>query len=259
MNIAQLFSLKNKIAIVTGASKGIGQQIATALASAGAKVIVSSRNQEAVDDVAKSIQQLGFEATGVTCHVGEPDQLKHLVNETVRLYGGVDILFNNAATNPYLGPIEEMPLDIYHKTMQINLEAAIFLSNLVHPMMKKRGGGSIIHISSIEGIHASAMFAAYNLSKAALIMLAKNQAAEWGKDNIRSNVICPGFVKTKLSKMLWSNEKLHDQLVNKIPLGRIAQPEEMAGLAVFLASEASSYMTGSTLVIDGGLLNGPLL
>ncbi|MDH5609049.1 MAG: SDR family oxidoreductase [Cyclobacteriaceae bacterium] len=259
MDIRALFDLTGKTAIVTGASKGIGKAIALGLAQAGAQVVVSSRNQEAVDEVATELRTAGHRAQGIACHVGDKDQLASLVQQTNGHFGPVDILVNNAATNPFFGPIEELDMGAFQKTMNINLEAAILLSNLVYPQMKASGEGSIIHISSIEGIHASALFSAYNVSKAALIMLTKNQAAEWGKDKVRVNVICPGFVKTKLSKMLWSNENVHNRLIEKIPLGRMAEPEEMAGLAVFLASKASSYMTGSTLVQDGGLLNGPIL
>lgn len=258
MIIKQLFDLTDKVAIITGASKGIGEQMARGLAEFGAKVVVSSRNQEAVDQVAEQYKADGLTATGIACHVGDEEQRKHLIEKTLEQYGRIDILINNAATNPYFGPIDQMTREVYQKTMQINLDGAMYLSNLVHPKMKANGGGSIIHISSIEGLHASAGFAAYNLSKAALIMLAKNQAVEWGSDNVRVNVICPGLVKTKLSKMLWSNEAMKRKAEQKIPLNRMAQPKEMAGLAVFLASDASSYMTGATLVNDGGLLNAGL-
>lgn len=258
MTIKNLFDLTDKVAIVTGASKGIGEQMARGLAEFGAKVVVSSRNQEAVDAVAEQYKADGLEAVGIACHVGDEAQRNHLIEQTVAHYGKVDILINNAATNPYFGPIDQMTPEVYQKTMSINLDAAMFLSNLVYAEMKKNGGGSIIHISSIEGLHASAGFAAYNLSKAALVMLAKNQAAEWGSDNVRVNVICPGLVKTKLSKMLWANEAMKRKAEKKIPLNRMAQPSEMAGLAVFLASDASSYMTGATLVNDGGLLNAGL-
>lgn len=258
MRIKKLFNLEGKVAIVTGASKGIGESIARGLAEFGAKVVIASRKQEAVDKVAASFKADGLEATGIACHVGHQDQLENLVNKTIETYGKIDILINNAATNPYFGPLEYLTPEAFQKTMDINLNAAVFLSNLVRPNMANNGGGSIIHISSIEGIHASMFFSAYNMSKAALIMLTKSQAAEWGRDNIRANVICPGFVKTKLSQALWGNEDLLKQAEKSIPLSRMADPDEMAGLAVFLASDASSYCTGSTIVNDGGLLNGPL-
>jgi NAD(P)-dependent dehydrogenase (short-subunit alcohol dehydrogenase family) len=258
MQIRSFFDLTGKVAIVTGASKGIGAQMARGLAEFGAKVVISSRKQEALDEVASTFQADGLEAVGIACHVGDAEQRQALIDQTMEKYGRIDVLINNAATNPYFGPIDKMTPEVYQKTMAINLDAAMYMSNLVYAVMKKQNSGSIIHISSIEGLHASAGFAAYNLSKAALVMLAKNQAAEWGSDGVRVNVICPGLVKTKLSQMLWKNEAVLKQVEKKIPLQRMAQPPEMAGLAVFLASDASSYMTGSTLVNDGGLLNAGL-
>ncbi|MEM1328559.1 MAG: glucose 1-dehydrogenase [Bacteroidota bacterium] len=258
MQIKPFFDLTDKVAIVTGASKGIGEQMARGLAEFGAKVVVSSRKQVAVDEVAAKFQADGLEAVGIACHVGEAAQRQALIDQTIEKYGRLDVLINNAATNPYFGPIDKMTPEVYQKTMQINLDAAMYMSNLAYDIMKRQNSGSIIHISSIEGLHASAGFAAYNLSKAALVMLAKNQAAEWGSDGVRVNVICPGLVQTKLSQMLWKNEAVLKQVEKKIPLQRMAQPPEMAGLAVFLASDASSYMTGATLVNDGGLLNAGL-
>jgi len=258
MNIKQRFELNDKVAVVTGASKGIGEAMAHGLAEFGARVVLSSRKQEAVDEVADRFKKEGLEARGIACHVGDAGQREALVQKTLDAYGRIDILINNAATNPYFGPIEQMTEAAYHKTLDVNLHAALHLSNLIYPHLKKQGGGSIIHLSSIEGLHASAYFSAYNISKAGIIMLGKNQAAEWGKDGIRVNVICPGLVKTKLSAGLWQNETLMKSLPNKIPLGRMASPEEMAGLAVYLASDASSYTTGGVFVSDGGLLEGPL-
>ncbi len=259
MRIKQLFNLEGKVAVVTGASKGIGEAMARGLAEFGAKVVVSSRKQEAVDQVAEEFVQDGLDAIGIECHVAKEDHRKNLINKTIEHYGRLDILINNAGTNPYFGPIENMPMEAYQKTMDINLNAPMDLSRLAFPHMKKNGSGSVIHISSIEGIHASAGFAAYNLSKAGLVMLAQNQAAEWGKDNVRVNVICPGLVKTKLSRMLWEGDARTASINKTVPLGRMAVPDEMAGLAVFLASDASSYMTGSVLVNDGGILHAPVM
>lgn len=257
--IKPLFDLTGKVAIVTGASKGIGEAMARGLAEHGAKVVISSRKQESVDEVAASFKADGLEAVGIACHVARKDQCEALIEQTIAKYGRVDIVINNAGTNPYFGPIENMGDDIYQKTMDINVNACMFLSNLCVPHMRNNGGGSIIHISSIEGLHPTAGFAAYNISKAALVMLAQNQAVEWGKDNIRVNVICPGLVQTKLSTALWADEKNLKKFESKIPLGRMAQPDEMAGLAVFLASNASTYMTGAVLVNDGGILHAPVL
>lgn len=257
--IKKLFDLTGKVAIVTGASKGIGEAMARGLAEHGAKVVVSSRKQEAVEAVADTFKADGLEAVGIACHVAQEAQREHLINETISKYGRIDCIINNAGTNPYFGPIDKMPMPAYQKTMDINLNAPMELSRLAYPHMQKVGGGSVIHISSIEGLHATAGFAAYNLSKAGLVMLAQNQAAEWGKDNIRVNVICPGLVKTKLSAALWSDENNLKKFEKNIPLKRMAAPDEMAGLAVFLASEASSYMTGAVLVNDGGILHAPIM
>ncbi len=259
MRIKKLFQLEGKVAIVTGASKGIGEAMARGLAEFGAKVVVSSRKQDAVDAVAQQFREDGLEAIGIECHVGNEEHRNQLINKTVEQYGGVDILINNAGTNPYFGPIENMSSAAYQKTMDINLNAPMELSKLALPYMRNAGGGSVIHISSIEGLHATAGFAAYNLSKAGLVMLAQNQAAEWGQHNVRVNVICPGLVKTKLSRMLWESESNQKGFSKNIPLKRMAVPDEMAGLAVFLASDASSYMTGSVLVNDGGILHAPIM
>ncbi len=257
--IKPLFNLEGKVAIVTGASKGIGEAMARGMAEFGAKVVVSSRNQESVEEVANNFKADGLEAIGIACHVADIAHQENLINKTIEKYGRIDILINNAGTNPYFGPIENMPMSAYQKTLDINLHACLQLSSLAYPHMKKNGGGSIIHISSIEGLHPSAGFAAYNISKAGLIMLSQNQAAEWGKDNIRVNVICPGLVKTKLSAALWADDNNRKKFEHNIPLKRMAMPDEMAGLAVFLASDASSYMTGAVLVNDGGILHAPIL
>ena len=251
--------INNKVAVITGASKGIGESIARGLAEFGANVVISSRKQEAVDKVASQFNSDGLSAIGIECHVAKEDQQKELIRKVMDKLGRIDILINNAGTNPYFGPVDKMPLNLYQKTMDINVNSAISLSNLVYPIMKKQGGGSIIHVSSIEGIHPSKMMTAYNISKASLIMLGNNQAIEWGKDNIRVNMICPGYVKTKLSAALLEHEASYKSFLKNVPLGRVSTPDEMAGLAVFLASDASSYMTGSSIVNDGGLLHAPLI
>lgn len=246
------FDLTGKVAIITGASKGIGERMARGLAEFGAKVIVSSRKQEAVDIVSEVICQDGYEAKGIACHVGQVDQLRNLIDRTVELYGGVDILINNAATNPTFGPIAETDDAVFDKIMDVNVKAPFQLCNMVYPIMKKRGGGSIINIASVEGMKPSFGLGLYSVSKAALIMLTKNQAKEWGNDGIRVNAICPGLVKTKFSSAIWQNDHILNQVEKHLPAGRMAMPDEMAGLAVFLASEASSYCTGSVFTADGG-------
>ncbi len=255
--IKSRFDLTGKTAIVTGASKGIGESIARGFAEFGANVVVSSRKQAAVDEVAESFRKDGLSAIGIECHVAKEDHRQTLIKKTMEAYGRIDILVNNAGTNPYFGPIDQMPMELYQKTMDINMGSCIALSNLVYPIMNKQGGGSIMHVSSVEGLHATAMFAAYNISKAALIMLTKNQAAEWGKDNIRVNAICPGFIKTKLSAGIWQNEAIYNSMMKNIPMKRMGEPDEMAGLACYLASDAGSYCTGETHVNDGGIMHAP--
>ena len=248
------FDLTGKVAIVTGASKGIGEAIARGLAEFGAKVVVSSRKQEAVDAVAQSIVEVGGEAIGIACHVGNSDQLKNLVDKTLDAFGGVDILVNNAATNPAFGPIQGTDNNLFDKIMSVNVRAPFELSNLVFPSMQSRGGGSIIHISSVEGIKPSVGLGLYSVSKASLLMLAQSQAKEWTGSGIRVNALCPGLVKTKFSAALWQNEAIMKTVKQHLPAGRMAQPEEMVGLAIFLASDASSYSTGSVFTADGGHL-----
>ncbi len=249
-----LFDLSGKVAIVTGASRGIGENIARGLAEFGAKVVLASRKQENVDQVAESMLRDGYDILPMACHVGSESDLQNLVEKTLEKYGGVDILINNAATNPVYSPIEDMSSVLFDKMMNINVKASFILSNLCLKSMKERGGGSIIHISSVEGIKPSHGLSLYSVNKAALIMLSKSQAKEWGAYKVRSNVICPGLVKTKFSSALWSNKEVLDHWNENIPLKRMAQPEEMVGLALFLASNASSYCTGSTFTADGGYL-----
>ena len=254
LRIRPRFELTGRVAIVTGSSKGIGEAMARGLAEFGAKVVVSSRNQKAVDEVAAGYRADGLEATGIACHVGDATDRRNLIEQTIATYGRLDILINNAATNPYFGPVEGLTAEAYQKTLDVNLTAALELSNLALPHLRKSDHGAVIHISSIEGLHANPNFAAYNISKAGIIMLGKSQAREWAADKVRVNVICPGLVKTKLSRALWENEDLARQFTNMIPLNRMADPDEIAGLAVWLASDAASYVTGATFVADGGML-----
>lgn len=248
------FDLSGKTAIITGASKGIGESIARGLAEHGANVVVSSRKQEAVDAVAASFQADGLSAIGIACHVGDPEQLKNLVEKTVEKFGGVDILVNNAATNPVFGPLSESDPAVFDKIMDVNVKACMISANLCFPHMVKAGGGSVINIASVEGSKPSQGLGMYSISKAALLMLTQSQAKEWGKAGIRSNAICPGLIQTKFSAALWKNEAILNQVEKHLPSGRMAQPDEMAGLAVFLASEAASYCTGGVYTADGGHL-----
>ena len=252
LRIKQKFDLKGKVAIITGASKGIGESIARGLAEHGARVVISSRKQEAVDAVAAAFQKDRLEAIGIACHVGDESQLDYLVKTTIETYGGIDFLINNAATNPVYGPILQATGDLFDKVMNVNVKACMLLANKCHPSMQSRGGGSIVNIASVEGLKPSSGLGVYSVSKAAVIMLSQSQAREWGKDNIRVNAICPGLIQTKFSAALWQNEKILHQVEKHLPSGRMAQPDEIAGLAVFLCSEASSYCTGGVYTADGG-------
>ena len=252
MSVKKLFELKDKVAVVTGSSKGIGKAIAEALAEFGAKVVVSSRSQEAVDAVAQEFKDKGYEATGIACHVGDEDQRQKLIEKTVSLYGSVDILVNNAATNPVFSPLEGVENNVFDKIMDVNVKACFSFAKLCFPYMKEKKSGSIINIASVEGMKPSMGLGLYGVSKSALIMLTQSQASEWGKYGIRSNAICPGLIKTKFSQALWSNEHIMKQVEHHLPLQRAAEPDEIAGLAVYLASNASSYTTGAVLNADGG-------
>ncbi len=248
------FDLTGKVAIITGASKGIGKAIARGLAEQGASVVISSRKQEAVDAVAAEFTADGLSAAGIACHVGDESQLDKLVAETTERFGGIDILINNAATNPVFGPLDQMTGEVFDKVMNVNVRACMLLANKCKPSMETRGGGSIINIASVEGVKPSPMMSVYSVSKAALIMLTQSQAREWGSDKIRSNAICPGLIQTKFSSALWQNEDILNHFVGQLPLQRMAQPEEMVGLALYLASDAASYSTGGVFTADGGHL-----
>lgn len=252
MHISNKFRLDDKVAIVTGASKGIGKAIALALGQQGAKVVIASRKQEAVDETAKELLAEGIDAIGIAAHMGDMGQIKNLVEKTVKQFGGIDIVVNNAATNPSFGPIAESDNSVFDKIMEVNVKGPLELCKLAYPIMKLRGGGSVINISSIEGITPGNGLGLYSVSKASLIALTKVLAKEWGVDKIRANVICPGLVKTKFSEALTGNEKILRHVMAKQALPQLAEPEDIAGLALFLASEASSFCTGAVYTADGG-------
>lgn len=245
------FQLTDKVAIVTGASKGIGAAIVQGFAELGAKVVVSSRKQAAVDEVAQRLKSEGYEATGIACHVGDEEQITQLVKQTIDTYGRIDIIVNNAATNPSFGPISEENGALFDKVMGVNVKGPFELCRQAYPYLKD-GGGSVINISSVEGLKPSFGLGLYSVSKAALIMLSQSLAKEWGKDGIRVNTICPGLIQTKFSAALWQNEQILKQFTEHLPTGRMATPEEMVGIAVFLASDAASYCTGGVYTADGG-------
>lgn len=248
-----LFRLDGKVALITGASKGIGACMAHFFAAQGAAVVINSRKQEELDAVAATIVAAGGSCTGIAGNAGDLGACKTLVEQTVALYGGIDILVNNAASNPVFGPVLDTEEWAFDKIMDVNLKAPFELGKLVHPILKARGGGSIINVSSVAGHTPDPGLGMYSVSKAALNMLTRVCAKEWGPDGIRVNAICPGLIKTKFSEALWSNEKWLHHFVKQAPIARMGTVEEMAALALFLASPASGYCTGTLFTADGGL------
>ena len=253
MNANQIFSLKDKVALITGASKGIGEAIARFYAACGARVIINSRKQDDLDIVSESIKINGGDCIGYAANAGDISACKELITKIINSHSGIDILVNNAATNPVFGPVNNCEEWAFDKIMSVNVKAPFELSKLVHPIMKARGGGSIINISSVAGIRPDPGLGIYSVSKAALNMLTKVTAREWGVDGIRVNSICPGLIKTKFSEALWMNEKMLAHFVKQTPIARMGTVEEIAALALYLASDASKYSTGTIFTADGGL------
>lgn len=247
------YDLSGKVAIVTGASRGIGQSIAEHYAQAGAKVVLASRKQDALDEVASAIKANGGEAIAIAAHTGKKETLTELVEKTVETYGRVDVLVNNAATNPHFGPVLEAEDSLWQKTLEVNLMGNVWLCQAVVPHMREQGGGSIINISSVNGLRPGHFQGIYSMTKAAVISLTKTLAMELGSDGIRVNAIAPGLIQTKFAQVLWENEQLLQQVEARTPLQRIGQPQEIASLASWLASDGSAFSTGATYVVDGGL------
>ena len=250
------FDLSGKVALITGASRGIGLAIAQAYAAAGAKVALSSRKQSDLDSAAAQIRAQGGNALPIAAHTGDFDAIHVLVDKVTEAYGGIDILVNNAATNPHFGPLMTAEESHWDKILDVNVKGYFRMVKACLPVMQQRGGGKVINLASVAGKEPQPMMGVYCVSKAAVIMLTEVMAAELAGDNIQVNAIAPGFVKTKFSSALWQNPQIHDLVVQAIPQKRMAQPEELAGVALYLASPASSYTTGTTFVVDGGQLVG---
>ena len=247
-----LFDLTNKIAVVTGSSRGIGRAIAERFAEHGAKVVVSSRNLDACEEVVREIASKGGEAFAHACNISSKEELRSLADTTIAKWGGIDVLVCNAAVNPHFGPSIDIPDDAYEKIMDSNVHSNFWLCNRVLPQMAERGGGSIVLISSVAGLLGSPSIGVYGLSKAADMALARNICVEWGRKNIRANCIAPGLIRTDFARTLWENPKIYEQVVKSYPLRRIGEPDEIAGAAVFLAAPSGSFISGQTIVIDGG-------
>ena len=252
--MSSLFDLTGKIAIVTGSSRGIGRAIAEALAEQGAKVVISSRKQDACDEVASAINGKHGNGTAVAiaASISDKEALQRLVNGTMEAFGRVDILVCNAASNPYYGPMGGISDEAFRKILDNNVLSNHWLVQMVAPQMLDRGEGSIIIVSSIGGLSSSTTIGAYNISKAADFQLARNLAAEFGPKGVRVNCIAPGLVRTDFAKALWENPDTLKAVTRHTPMRRIGEPHEIAGAAVFLAAPASSFMTGQAVIVDGG-------
>jgi NAD(P)-dependent dehydrogenase (short-subunit alcohol dehydrogenase family) len=253
-----LFDLSGKVAVITGSSRGIGRAIAEAMADQGAKVVVSSRKAEACQEVADGINAKhgNGAAIVVPASISSKDALQHLVDETRKQLGRIDILVCNAASNPYYGPMGGISDDQFRKILENNVIANHWLIQMVAPEMIERRQGSIIIVSSIGGLKASAVIGAYNISKAADFQLARNLAAEFGPHQVRVNCIAPGLIRTDFARALWENPQTLKMVTMHTPLQRIGEPHEIAGAAVFLASDASTFVTGQAIVVDGGSTTG---
>jgi NAD(P)-dependent dehydrogenase (short-subunit alcohol dehydrogenase family) len=247
------FRLDGKVAVITGSSRGIGRSIAEHLAAHGAKVVISSRKAPACEEVATAIRAHGGEAIAVPANIGDRGQLEALVEAARRRFGRIDILVCNAASNPYFGPMAKLPDEAFHKILQNNVVSNLWLANLVLPEMAQRKDGVLIIVSSIGGLKGSATLGAYCVSKAADMQLARNLAVEWGKHNIRVNCIAPGLVRTDFARALWEDPGYLQRTEAATPLGRIGEPDDIGGIAVFLASRAGAFVTGQTIVADGGV------
>jgi NAD(P)-dependent dehydrogenase (short-subunit alcohol dehydrogenase family) len=249
-----LFDLTGKVAIITGSSRGIGRAIAEALAEQGARVVISSRKAEACREAADSINAKhgGDRAIVLPANISSKEELQHLVDETRRHWGRIDILVCNAASNPYYGPMAGISDDQFRKILDNNIVSNHWLIQMVAPEMIDRKEGSIIIVSSIGGLKASPVIGAYNISKAADFQLARNLAAEFGPHQVRVNCIAPGLIRTDFARALWENPQTLKMVTDLTPMKRIGEPEEIAGAAVFLASPASTFMTGQAIVVDGG-------
>ena len=254
MDLSQ-FSLDGKVAVVTGGSRGIGRSAALAMADAGAHVVVSSRKIEGLEPVAAEIAAKGVKGRAIAAHVGKMEDSRALMDQVMKEFGRIDVLVNNAGTNPYFGKIMDQDEKTYDITMNVNLKSLFFLSQMAARIMKTLGGGSIINTSSIGGIRAGDL-GVYCVSKAAVIMMTQVMAKEWGQYNIRVNALAPGIIKTRLSEALWRDPKVNAKAVSQIPMLRLGEPDELGGVVVFLASQAGSYITGETIVIDGGRVHG---
>jgi NAD(P)-dependent dehydrogenase (short-subunit alcohol dehydrogenase family) len=250
---ADLFDLSGRVAVVTGASRGIGEAIAKEYAARGARVVVSSRKFEACDAVARAIVETGGKALPVACHIGDMEALAALFATVEKTFGRLDVLVNNAATNPYYGHVLDTDLGMFQKTVDVNIRGYFYASVLGGRLMRAHGG-SIINVASVNAIRPGPQQGIYSITKAAVLGLTKVFARECGQDGIRVNAILPGLIQTKFAGALLADQEKVQHYVGQTPLGRVGVPRDIAGAALFLASDASVYVTGASLVVDGGFL-----
>jgi len=247
-----LFDMAGKVALITGSTKGIGRSIAEEMARCGAKVVISSRKADACEQVAGELKEQGFEAIAVPCHVGRKDDLQNLVDQTLATWGRIDTLVCNAATNPVYGTTQEMTDEAWDKIMDTNVKGTFWLTQMALPHLAEHGDGQVVLLSSIAGIRGNSVIGTYGVSKAAEAALARNLAVEWGPSGVRVNAIAPGLVRTDFAKALVEDPERVKSAEQKTPLRRIGEPIDIAGVAVFLSTPASAYITGQVIVADGG-------
>jgi NAD(P)-dependent dehydrogenase (short-subunit alcohol dehydrogenase family) len=251
-----LFDLSGKVVVVTGSTRGIGLAIAQQCAKRGARVVISSRKADACERVRDEIRASGGEAISVPCNIGEKSQLQALVDATLAQWKSIDVLVCNAAVNPYFGPLSGIPDDAFDKIMNSNVRSNVWLCNMALPHIAAAGGGSVIIVSSIAGIKGTRLLGAYGLSKAADSQLARNLAVEWGPKKITVNALAPGVIKTDFAKALYENPDTEKFVTKQYPIGRLGVTDDISGVAVMLASRAGAFITGQTIVIDGGTTIG---
>jgi dehydrogenase/reductase SDR family protein 4 len=248
-----MFDLTGKVALITGSTKGIGKSIAEEMAKAGAKVVISSRKAESCEEVTREFTGKGYEAISLPCNIASKEQLQQLVDATMKRWGKIDILVCNAATNPVYGPTAKASDEAFDKIMGTNIKSNWWLCNMVIPQMAERKDGAVIIVSSIAALKGNTVIGLYGVSKAADTALVRNYACEWGPSNIRVNAILPGLIKTDFARALWENDKARTAREAMTPLRRLGEAEEIGGIAVFLASRAANFITGQTIIADGGV------
>ncbi len=250
--IKEWFDFSGKVVLITGASRGIGESVAGAFCDLGASVVLTSRKQDALDKVACNLQGKSGKACAIACHVGKEEDRKKLVDQVIQQFGKIDVLVNNAATNPVFGPAINTDEGAWDKIFEVNLKGPFFLSKLVAAKMAEKGGGAIVNVASVAGLKPMMGLGVYSISKAGLLMLTRVLAAELGEKGIRVNAVAPGVIKTKFSEAIWKNDFIRKVVEQSSALGRLGEPDDVVGAVVFLAGPAAKYITGQMIVVDGG-------